>query len=227
MKRTGPRSIGFPLLFSALCLAWNGCIFDDYPAGSPQPEMLDRDSGDISPSGSFRMAERPLDLKKIHPSQPVQFWELRFDDASGNLYVGYAFEDSCAFRTVPCPGALSELRAKSGEYSGSVFNQNQFRYFVGWNGNRILVWNDRDATRSFLGRLDSETDALFWAENQGYWGDSTYIREIPAGYEILTDRMDSWCPYRRLRVRLIMHPDGHSEEVARLTVEETDACMVE
>lgn len=240
MACIGRRLLGLPLLFSALGLLWNGCVVDrdpaegpqptfdgDMAAVSPQPKMLFRDSGDIGTSEGFRLVELPLDLKALRPSQPVEFWEERLAWPSDGLYIFNASEESCAATWDPCAGPLSEIRSEKGEYAGSAFAHDRYRYFVGWNGTRAVVWNDSNATLSFLGRLDNETEALYWAYHQGYQGDSSHIREIQGGFEILWDRVESLCPYKRLRVRLIMRPDGHSEEIARVTAEASDMCIME
>ncbi len=39
------------------------------------------------------------------------------------------------------------------------------RYFVGWTGNKIVVWDDDQAAKSFLLPIDSEGDAVFGQPN--------------------------------------------------------------
>ena len=217
----------------ALCLAGNGCLDAETGPDDIYPEKMARDGGDVTPTDGFQPAEYPRSMGAIRPSREVVAWEMRsgtWKGDSGVLFVLDASVDSCANRMEPCPGPLAGLRSPRGMEDFNFLDPDarNYTYYVGWTGTKAVFWNDKHATRSFLGRIDNETEALYWAAHQGYSLDSAYIRRTEAGFELLMDRMDHMCsPYRLLRVRVLMGTDGISREIGRRTTVETfEACIM-
>jgi hypothetical protein len=228
MASAGKHPIVLWSALCLLCLAWNGCLDTVTPSAGIRAEFLPKDSGEINPAGHFHLASaNGISLKGVLPSQPVDYWEARITWDTGGVYVYDASVDSCANREIPCPGPIADYRTTEGETRWNPLGPTTHTYFVGWTGTSRVVWNDDDAVRSFLGRIDSEADALNWATHQGYGSDSVYIQEVTGGFELLINRMDHMCnPYRLVRTRVIMHYDGRSEEIARATlVESHELCV--
>jgi hypothetical protein len=43
-----------------------------------------------------------------------------------------------------------------------------YLFFVRWTGSEVVTWNGSAATHAFLGPIDTESDAVYWAGHQGY-----------------------------------------------------------
>lgn len=214
------------LILITTSLQFQGCLSS--PEGTIQPQYLQRDTGDVSPTGMHRI-KYFFDKKEIRPATRVNYWEERIIDSNDSVRVIESYDSSCSVEP-KCLNALNLIRTKQGErffsFPGGI---DQFIYFVGWTGTEAIVWNGTNAIHDFLGPLDTEADAIYWAGHQGYWveQDSTMIKPTSEGFEFVIKRMESMCgPYRILRVKLLVQRNGKSIELARKTVvEDSTNCV--
>lgn len=192
------------------------------------------DSGTITHTG-FHLAQE-YD-QGIRPSRTVEFWEERIMDDLGNTRVNMASVDSCAFRSIPCQGPLNAYRSSEGESQQNMPGPPFIRYFIGWTGSEVVVWNDKQALQSFLLPIDSEGDAELWALHNGYgppyYSNSQslmpfWIRTHENGYEMIGERMVNMChPMHVIEVRFELQKSGGIRELARRTVvNNPDICIL-
>jgi hypothetical protein len=222
------QSKGFRGFFLAmLSLAgslFSGCVDSEFE--SYNISQLYRDSGSID-TNEFHLASH-LD-QDIRPSIPVIYWEERIVYDSGNTRVGMASSDSCAHRSDPCVSPIQAYRSYDGEQFGfpTLFDHYK-RYFVGWTGKQVIVWNGQRALKDFILPIDSEGDAILWAGHHQYASsqfsnpNSTspfWIRTNDQGFELIGERMASMChPITLVQVRFVISRNGDIRERARKTL---------
>ncbi len=187
--------------------------------------MLRHDSASIDSNGFVVAPKYGTDIK---PSVAVVYWEKRWNNEEGDNQFMLSMIDSCNYSVFRCPVPWADSRSNVGETRQVMPGGSFIQYFVGWTGTKTILWNDSDATKSFLFPIDSEGDAVYWAGELSYWSTKSLIRKTDSGYILITERTDSMChPYRRVKVMIAMDAKGNTKEIARKTVEDyPDRCMV-
>lgn len=94
-------------------------------------------------------------------------------------------------------------------------------------GDEVQVLQTLAGIQGLLGDIDTPSEALLWAVANGYSPlcDSSTVAHNDPGYLLSTQEMISDCPVQYGDVILQVHPDGEIEELSRVKLPETGACV--
>ncbi len=130
------------------------------------------------------------DWIKVHPAEPVNYWEFRFDET---IIVAQAGE-KCKTASDPniCVANFDAIKGAPNEGARCKISPPDFcSYAIVSNyGDTNHIWDSLEKLRAFFGEIDSKEEAILLAFGNGLYGSNTNkaegaIREIDNEYELI------------------------------------------
>ena len=155
------------------------------------------DSLDVS---GFKAISQPMIFESLAPAKPYDFYEFRNGDCVDKEYfrIIHTVGTACPSTTGDCTEDLNTLVSEVQGYSIGCLPGCCADYVVAREGNDFFLFDTLEEFQSFLGTIDSESDALNLIEAMGYFYryddvGASGIKTTSSGYQIIALRTVKYC----------------------------------
>jgi hypothetical protein len=201
---------------------------DAGPADGPACPMMEELWEDVDPAAFTPLVEvAGLEFEDdVMLAEAATYWELRRGSPGDTVYtVVRSVGDKCAEAddVAICGQEFDDLSATSG-FGPSCLPGDCFQYIAVNRGDTNQVVSSREELVTFLGNIDTPTEAALVAYADGYGWDASSepegsaggVRAIADGYELLVTELVSDCdPIVTDRVQLTVSTEGEATPVRR------------
>ncbi|RTL60873.1 MAG: hypothetical protein EKK37_01590 [Sphingobacteriales bacterium] len=192
-----------------------------------QPEILD--------VGKFTKVENPSILLSLKPTAAFDYVELRMSSGQGpegnELYFVRASVGNITELKGTCLDMFKHLPVQEEGFAGDCTPLCYFNYLVAVTEKEVRIYNTLPALKSFLGEIDSESDAALTVVANGYEFDFNNkavagVRKVSNGYEILCKKRVKSCnPVQYDQFWLKVSTEGMITIKQEILYSTLDACI--
>lgn len=187
--------------------------------------FLSCNSDDISSDGFDPITESML-YGSISPEATANYFEIRLGFCPGDEDYSILHAAGTACEQASDPGACEANLEQQGP-DGFGYNLGCLpgcctTYIITENQGEFASYDSRDELLTFLGSIDSRSDALLWVQSDQYYFpyndvNAAGIRDMPDGsYRIIALQTVAFCaPIITEQVLLEVSPDGSIRELER------------
>jgi hypothetical protein len=193
-----------------------------------QPEILDVEK--------FTKVENPSILLSLKPTAAFDYVELRMSSGQGpegnELYFVRASVGNITELEGTCLDKLNQTPVQEQGFAEDCTPICYFNYVVAAKGDSdVAIYNSLPALKSFLGEIDSESDAALTVVANGYefdFNDKAVagVRKVNGGYEVLCKKRVKSCnPIQYDQFWLKVSTDGTITIKQEILYSTLDACI--
>lgn len=203
--------------------------------GCKKDTVVPLEHSDILAIEKFTKVENPDILLSLKPTAAFDYVELRMSSGQGpegnELYFVRASAGKITELKGACLDMFKQLPVQQKGFAEDCIPLCHFNYIVAAAGTEVKIYNSLPALKSFLGDIDTESDAALMVVANSYEFDFNNkavagVRKVDGGYEVLCKKRVKSCnPVQYDQFWLKVSTDGIITIKQEILYSTLDACI--